>query len=522
MTGVVRPRGHWEAADFGFALARQWHRPVWAAWLVAVAPAWWLVFGGVSWAAGPWWALLALWWLRPLFSRVPLLVLSRALFGDVASARAVLREVPRLWLRSAAGDLTVRRIDFARSFHLPVYQLEGLAGAVRRRRLAVLRQDRWPTAATLTLLCALMELCLFVAALALAPALTPEGFGVDWIDHWSRLFVGEAAPWIVGLLGACAFLAFGIVEPFYVGGGFGLYLDRRTHLEGWDVELAFRRLARRLRSGGRRGAGGVAAALVVAFAAAGAAGGEAGAAGAAAVEAAAVERQAVERQAVEGQAADQQAAAPHAAARAEAPEGGRDPAEVAREVLAHPDFATRRKVEAWELREGLFDESSAREAPSLGALAPLLEALMWALALGLLAVLVVWVVRQARPWSRRRAGGEPVPEALFGFDLAAESLPDHVPAAARELFAAGRAVQALGLLYRGALDRLARRGAVSPSWTEEECVRHLAGQLETAGAAWFRGLAGAWQAAAYAHRAPDAERFSALCAGWKQHLEDGA
>ncbi|HEX2162832.1 MAG TPA: DUF4129 domain-containing protein, partial [Thermoanaerobaculia bacterium] len=248
-TGVVRPRGQWEAVDFGFALARAWRRPLWRAWLAAVAPVWWAVYAGVTALAGPWWALAALWWLRPLFSRVPLLVLSRALFGEVLGGRAALREVLRLWARHLVADLTIRRLDLARSFHLPVYQLEGLSGAARRRRLAALRQDRWGTAAALTLISLVLETSAFLAALALAPALAPEGLRIDWGGHFRGLFVGEAAGWFLALFGACAFAAVTLVEPFYVGGGFGLYLDRRTHLEGWDVELAFRRLARRIEAG---------------------------------------------------------------------------------------------------------------------------------------------------------------------------------------------------------------------------------------------------------------------------------
>ena len=41
-------------------------------------------------------------------------------------------------------------------------------------------------------------------------------------------------------------IAVTVIEPFYVGAGFGLYLNSRTHLEGWDIELTFRRLASRL------------------------------------------------------------------------------------------------------------------------------------------------------------------------------------------------------------------------------------------------------------------------------------
>ena len=36
-----------------------------------------------------------------------------------------------------------------------------------------------------------------------------------------------------------------VLEPFYVAAGFGLYLNRRTLLEGWDIEVALRRIAER-------------------------------------------------------------------------------------------------------------------------------------------------------------------------------------------------------------------------------------------------------------------------------------
>ncbi|HEX6203229.1 MAG TPA: hypothetical protein VF100_09520, partial [Thermoanaerobaculia bacterium] len=482
-------------------------------------PLWWAIYGGLTAWLGPWIALVALWWLRPLFSRVPLHVLSRALFGEVPPARAVLRTVPRQWARKAAGDLTVRRIDPARSFDAPVDQLEGLGGRERRRRLAALRQDRHGTAMALTAVSALMELCLFVAALALLPSLTPEGLGIDWAAHWTSLFRGEAAPWYLALFGACAFVAFSVIEPFYVGGGFGLYLDRRTHLEGWDVELAFRRLARRLGPGGARRGGGRAAAMLAAVAL----GGMLAAGDARAAEPAAPGT---------ANARPAEAAEPPGAAGgpdAATPEPPADPAEVARRILAGPDFSTRRKVETWQLRDELFDDAGPDAPPrslglAVGGFAAFAEVLLWAVAIGLLVLLVAWVVRQAGPWSRgrRSQAGEPPPAVLFGLDLTPESLPDDVPAAARRMFAAGRATEALGLLYRGALARLARRREVAASWTEEECVRHLADQLDAGGAAWFRRLAVTWQAAAYAHRPPDADAFAGLCGDWGRHLEAAA
>ena len=35
-------------------------------------------------------------------------------------------------------------------------------------------------------------------------------------------------------------------EPIYVACGFSLYLNRRTVLEAWDIELVFRRMRQRL------------------------------------------------------------------------------------------------------------------------------------------------------------------------------------------------------------------------------------------------------------------------------------
>jgi hypothetical protein len=31
------------------------------------------------------------------------------------------------------------------------------------------------------------------------------------------------------------------LEPFYVGAGFAMYLNRRAELEAWDIEQEFRR-----------------------------------------------------------------------------------------------------------------------------------------------------------------------------------------------------------------------------------------------------------------------------------------
>ena len=56
--------------------------------------------------------------------------------------------------------------------------------------------------------------------------------------------------WALIAFNALDWLAVAFIEPFYVGAGFGLYLNRRTQLEAWDLEIAFRRMRKRLEAVG--------------------------------------------------------------------------------------------------------------------------------------------------------------------------------------------------------------------------------------------------------------------------------
>ena len=63
-----------------------------------------------------------------------------------------------------------------------------------------------------------------------------------------------------------AFVADTVIEPYFVGAGFSLYLNRRSELEGWDLEVEFRRMAQR--HAGARAPRAAPAALVAAIVAA--------------------------------------------------------------------------------------------------------------------------------------------------------------------------------------------------------------------------------------------------------------
>jgi hypothetical protein len=131
----LRPRSGWEAADLGFVMAREWWRPLWAAWLAAYLPL--AIALTLAFSSNPIYAAAILWWLKPAFDRVALHVLSRAVFGGTTSVKSTLRD--RNLLRPGlVYSLTLGRLSLARSFLLPVAQLEQLTGRDARQRRAAL------------------------------------------------------------------------------------------------------------------------------------------------------------------------------------------------------------------------------------------------------------------------------------------------------------------------------------------------------------------------------------------------
>jgi hypothetical protein len=239
VTVQVRPRGRLESCDLGFAMVRENWREIGRAWAVTVIPLM-LLANVLAW----WWpaaAFFAVWWLKPLYDRIALWVLSRRVFGASAGIDELRRDLPTLLFRTQLfRDLTYRRINVQRSFDLPVTQLERQTGAARRARLRSLRRQTIYTAQGLTIACAQFETVLYWSWLGIMFIMVPQDVDIDL----ESFIWGTGMPlWFDFLKNALWSITICIVEPFYVGAGFALYLNRRTWLEGWDLEIAFRRMA---------------------------------------------------------------------------------------------------------------------------------------------------------------------------------------------------------------------------------------------------------------------------------------
>lgn len=243
MSVVIRPRNPWEAIDLGFSMIQLWWKSLYKIWFTFIPPVFiatsclFLVNEDLLWLAA-----VINWWLKPLFDRLILYFLSQAVFGEQPSIRQILKNLPKLLFKTQLGlALTMRRFDLTRSFNLSVWQLEELRGKVAVDRIKLLQNNTRNTAVWLTIVCIHFEWLLNLSLLFLVYWMIPVSYKVDLVE-----VIVHAKWWPDILTVFFNFFVFSIIEPMYVAAGFALYLNRRTHLEGWDIELAFRRIATRL------------------------------------------------------------------------------------------------------------------------------------------------------------------------------------------------------------------------------------------------------------------------------------
>lgn len=489
---VLRPRTPWEAVDLGFAMARRWFLRLWGLWLCGALPVYLAAL--VLLPASTWLVpTLVVWWFKPLYEPPLLYWGSRATFGEALSWR----EMRQSWWQTVRpglfSNLTWRRLNPFRSFHMAVMVLEGLRGRERRERMRVLGRNQH-AAAWLTILGLAFETVLELSFIVLVVLMIPDE--LRWADEWTLAFDSGSFSLLLGELGAL--MAMSLIAPFYVSAGLSLYMNRRSSLEGWDIELGFRRiLTARAKPSSARG---TAAACVLGLACLLGAG-----------------------------VSDVRAA--------EAPDA-EEAGAVISEVLDHPDFGRERTDTYWQYVGG---EQQNEEPGWLGGwvewlvdvlqgffkgFAALSEVVLWVAVGVALAWVIGWVVANrgpaARP-GRRRDRERGAGARLLDLDVSPESLPADIPGAARELLDGGDLRGALSLLYRGMLSRLVHDEhlRIDESATEGECLTLVSRARPAAERLYFTNLTRQWTAMAYAHRPPDGDTVRSLCSQWRE-VNDGA
>lgn len=463
VTAEIRPRGDWEAVDLGFAMVRRdFWRCVVLWWMAMALPT---VIASVLLWNHPIWLLVLFWWFKPAGSRMVLFEISRRLFGEQPEWRDLWREVPRVWTKRFFHRYVGGRLSPWLPLTMAVEDLEGIRGQANRQRKRQIVQRGESAIMWIYLVSHVAAVWFGMAILGLLLTFIPEGQDGAWnsaMESWEPVVLSEM-PLLIGRVAVgCIMAAMMLADIFATGAGFGMYINNRTWLEGWDVELAFRRLALRL---------GKVAVLI----------------GCLALPA--------------GRVFGQEVATP---------------SERMGKVLADKDFIIHTVTDRIPKAKASADSGLPTDLIQLVVMAIAIAAV---LALVILIIRGMWKNRHAFPSVDRgvvAAQTKSSARVVMGMAVSPDSVPDDVPSVAWKLWQDGRHHEAMGLLYRGAISRVMERGRVDihDSDTEGDCLRRVDAVGAVAHPGYFHGLTEAWMILAYAGTVPEDAAVEALCRQW--------
>lgn len=472
----IAPRSPWQAIDLGTRMYRSWWAPLTMVWLLTTLP----MALALCWLWPGWqsaWAALLFWWLKPLWERPLLEYCARALFGERPAPLALLRQFPRYGFAYLFDQLIWRRLSPARSYHTPVFQLEKGPRSQTRQRLQVLGLPPSSHAGALTLLMVHLEQGLALSLMVLAWVLLPWDASLT-LEYW----LNDQTHALGAALLVAWYLAMTLLQPLYVCCGFALYLNKRTWLEGWDLEPGLRDIGR------RRGTPiAPALALLLPLLCL-----------APALEAA---EPSVREQAVEILAGDEY-------------------------MPLYTEQAWRWKQQPTSDNQSFFDtllrklferEPASQPLGTLPWLGEALRALAWA-ALIAVGLWLLWSQRRRLATPAQPAPARPRAPVIRGLSLAPESLPADPAAAIREALQQGDPRRALSLLYRLTLAALHQRHGlrISAAATEGEVLRQLQrAHPDDPLTGFLTRLTPAWVRTAWGRQPPTDDQILALLDDWQ-------
>ena len=456
----IRPRTSIEAIDLGVLIARRyWWRLV-AGWLVVAVPIFvvtWFVPNTVL-------AFLMLWWFKPLYERIPMMKVASSIFDEHAHWSTMRRNLIApdclLWL-------TFFRFFPGRSTLTPIAALEDHAlgsGRVSNRR-SLIKENTQGAYLGLHSLGLLFEIAivLFILLMALwllSPVETDPAIALE-IALQELLSFLLASFWGPKIVLTALFVAFACVAPFYVCCGFALYLNRRVELEGWDLDLEFQRLVRRI-------APLLGVVLIAMY------------------------------------------CMPSDAQESLTSQLEQDRNSVAAEI---DDVVLSERISKTEMRNKAQEERVDSSRTTNIALAMFLRTLFWTLLIAVILWLVIKIVLSdyIRQAFARKSKKEVAVQQRFPNLKRKLILPDDVVSAASDAWRDGQFRNAMSLLYRGSLYTLitTHKCDINPSDTEASCMRAVR-QTAPALSEAFDHIASSWQQLAYARLPVSESDFHAL------------
>ena len=233
----LRRRSVWEAADSGLLLWRK----SFADFIPFFAIPVWIAACGLRFLPldeNGYIPYLALWWLKPLFDRLILHVVSVRFFNSSARFKDLRKGLWGTLRRGLLGDLLWRRFSPGRGARMPLRVLERL----HRKQYSQRKKALVPGG---------LNFCFLISAVGLVLE------GVLLLGEFAfasmiiRLFLPTSLSYISRYSEVTSILIYAaycfnyiLVGSIYVCMGFGLYINSRVEIEGWDLQLLFNNFVR--------------------------------------------------------------------------------------------------------------------------------------------------------------------------------------------------------------------------------------------------------------------------------------
>jgi hypothetical protein len=297
------------------------------------------------------------------------------------------------------------------------------------------------------------------------------------------------------------------IHPFYISANFALYINRRTQLEAWDLELDFRKLAMRLGSLSHYAA----SLLIIVFIS-----------GTFLTFTSAVS---YADEAQESLATSSEDIEP-----TEFLANNRRPANDSKTVIKETTLTknlndqqtitywVKKKTPKIKKEKGDFSFADFLE-PFAKLIGFIIEFGLWVL-LGIGVLLAIYFrdswLHLFNLKKKQKIEEYEAPEVMFGMDVRPDSLPDDIIGEARKLWQDNKNRESLSLLYRGALVRLINQESIKlqNSYTEGDVLDHAKSHLDANKLSFLEILTRHWKLIAYAHRIPLDEEINKLFELW--------
>lgn len=244
LTAHVRPLSANEAMELGLCMARAWFGRLFGLWFGRVLMVG-LVLAFVSVVIAYvqtskfddevilLWFFGLMYFFKPLFEINILLFLSRRLFDETFDD-----VYEPINLGTLFALCLWYRFSLKRPVLMAVYLLEGQRGKALSSRLSALSRGRGNGLVMHTVAFFVAEWFLYVAGGVFVWEMFNATPVLSKVASVSSLWEDVLFVFLILLMQ-------GVIAVFFVASGFSLYVCQRSLLEGWDIELGFRRLAGR-------------------------------------------------------------------------------------------------------------------------------------------------------------------------------------------------------------------------------------------------------------------------------------